>query len=388
MAVIIQTIQELKQQAVADLIAEYEGELGIADNKGQLALIAGSIEDAITTAQVGQTFGNYTLLEHISRQATPVTATLNSEQDPFGTLQDWGITFNNPIKVATPSEGTIDATFTGASNVSIGDQWRANDGTVVEATEAVVIAGPETVTIQAVSVEAGAETNLTEADELTLVSSLVNYDVAIVGTGGFAGGQNDEEQETFRARVLLAIRAHSTGSQADRYQLAALRAPGVTRAFVEERAPSRGDVTVRFMLDDVRSAFGGLPQGTDGVLPTGPVSTGDQKLVEDEIVADKIRPPAANVYITAPIAKLTIVELSQLEPNNAETQAQVLAQVRDLFRRDTAPGQKLSRSQISAAISASPLEISHTLAQPALDIIPLPGEVPVLNNDEVLFPVI
>lgn len=387
MPVQIPTIEELKIQSVADLIAEYSGELGIVANQGLLALVAGSIEDALSTAQVGQTFGNYTLLEHIALQATPVAATLNSEQDPFGTLQDWGITFNNPIKLATQSIGNIAATFTGASNVAIGDQWRANDGTVLEATDAVVIAGAGTVDIPAISVEKGADTNLAEADQLSLVSSLTNYDSAIVGTSGFVGGQDDEETEVFRSRVLLAIRAHSTGSQADRYQLSALKAAGVTRAFVQERAPTVGDVTVRFMLDVVRSAQGGIPQGTDGVIPTGPASTGDQKLVEDQIVADKIRPPAANVYITAPIAKNVIVELTQLDPNNAETQAQVLAQVRDLFTRDTEPGKKLSRSQISAAISASPLEISHVLGQPATDVLPLPGELPILDSDTIIFPV-
>ena len=386
MAKTIPTIEELKIQSAADLIAVFEGELGVIDNQGQLALIAGSIEDALTAAQAGQTFGNYSLLEHISKQATPVTATLNSEDDPFGTLQDWGITFNNPIKLATGSTGNIEAIFTGASTVSIGDQWQTNDGIIIEATEEVIIASAGTVLIPAASIETGEDTNLEAGDELSAISNIINLDSATVATSGFVGGQEDEEQETFRARLLVAIRAHTTGSQKDRYEVAALRAAGVTRAFVEERAPTRGSVTIRFMMDEVRSDFDGIPQGTDGVIPIGPESTGDQKLVEDEIIAAKIRPPAADIHIIAPIGLPVIVALSSLNPNTPEVQAEITAQVIDLFKRETEPGKVLTRSQISAAISAAQGEISHVLSLPASDVIPLAGELPVLDSGTVIPP--
>jgi len=387
MAITIPTIEELKTRGAADLIAAFEEELGIIDNQGQLALIAGSIEDALITAQAGQTFGNDSLLQHISLQVTPISATLNSTEDPFGTLQDWGITFNNPIKLASVSTGNVSATFTGASNIAIDDQWRANDGIVVAATEAVIIAGAGVVSIPAASVEKGGNTNLAEADQLTAISSIINMETdALVDTGGFTGGQDDEEQEPFRARLLIAIRAHTIGSQADRYQLAALKAAGVTRAFVEERAPTIGSVTVRFMMDIVRAAFNGIPQGTDGIIPSGPASTGDQKLVEDQIIAAQIRPPAAQVHIVSPIALSVAVTLSDLQPNTTEVQAAINAEVKDFFSRETEPGSVLTPSQISAAISAATGEISHVLSDPTADIIPTPGELPILLGGEVTFP--
>lgn len=387
MATTTPTIEELKNQSVADLIASFMGDLGVIDNQGALALVAGSIEDALTTAQAGQTFGNYSLLDHIAKQVTPVTATLNSEEDPFGTLQDWGIAFNNPIKVATGSTGNVSATFTGATTVLLSTQFRANDGTIVETTEEVIIAGAGVESLPAASVETGAITNLLAADQLTAVSSVVNMESAtVVAAGGFIGGQDDEEQEPFRARLLVAIRAHSEGSQADRYETAALRAPGVTRVFVDERAPSRGSVTIRFMMDVVREANNGIPIGTDGIIPTGPESTGDQLLVENEIIAAEIRPPAADVYIVAPVALPVIVELSALNPNTPEVQAEITAEVKDLFTRDIAPGKILSRSQISAAISSARGEISHTLDTPAADVVPAAGELPVLDSGVVIFP--
>ena len=97
MAIEIKTIEDLKAIFVTELIAAFEGDLGIIDNQGQISLIAGSIEDALASADAGSIAGNYTLLQHISLQATSVTATLNSSVDPWGTLQDWGIAFNAPI---------------------------------------------------------------------------------------------------------------------------------------------------------------------------------------------------------------------------------------------------------------------------------------------------
>ena len=373
MAIEIKTIADLKAIFITELIAAFEGDLGIVDNQGQISLIAGSIEDALAAADAGSIAGNYTLLQHISLQATPVTATLNTEIDPWGTLQDWGIAFNAPIKVATGSAGTADIPFTGIATVLAGTQFKANDDTIVETTTEITSTGVEVINTPIISQEVGADTNLLEGDQLSLISPINNVDPAVVGAGGMAGGQDDETPEVFRARLLVAIRAHSIGSQEDRYEVAALSAPGVTRVFVDPRQPSVGAVTIRFMLDEVRAPTG-IPVGTDGIIPILE-SLGDQLLVEQAIIAAKIRPPAATVYISAPVPKLVDIEINNLTPDTPETRASVDLEIADFFKRSTSPGSTMEPSNLSAAISSVALEDSHELTDPIAPVTSLPGEL-------------
>lgn len=378
MAIEIKTIKDLKAIFITELIAAFNGELGIVDNQGQISLIAGSIEDALAAADAGSVAGNYALLQHISLQATPVTATLNSDTDPWGTLQDWGIAFNSPIKVATGSEGTIDITFTDIDTVPAGTQLKANDDTIVETTTEIISSGAEVINTPIISQEVGADTNLLAGDQLSLISPINNVDSAVVGASGMTGGQDDETQEPFRARVLIAIRAHSIGSQEDRYEVAALSAPGVTRVFVDPREPSVGSVTIRFMMDEVRAPTG-IPIGTDGIIPLIE-SLGDQLLVEQAIIDAKIRPPAATVYISAPIAKFVDIELTNLTPDTADVRSAIEVEIADFFKRSMIPGSTLQPSNLSAAISSVQLEDSHELTVPINPVASLPGELLLPGN--------
>lgn len=378
MAIEIKTIADLKAIFITELIAAFEGDLGIVDNQGQISLIAGSIEDALAAADAGSIAGNYTLLQHISLQATPVTATLNTDIDPWGTLQDWGIAFNAPIKVETGSAGTADITFIGIATIPAGTKFQANDATVVQTTTEITSTGAEVINTNIVSVEVGADTNLLAADQLSLISAINNVDTALVGAGGMTGGQDDETQEVFRARLLVAIRAHSIGSQEDRYEVAALSAAGVTRVFIDPRQPSVGDVTIRFMMDEVRAPTG-IPIGTDGIIPIIE-SLGDQLLVEQAIIDAKIRPPAATVYISAPVPKLVNIEITNLTPDTPETRAAVDVEIADFFKRSTSPGSTMEPSNISAAISSVPLEDSHELTDPIAPVTSLPGELLLVGN--------
>ena len=187
------------------------------------------------------------------------------------------------------------------------------------------------------------------------------------------GGQDDETQEAFRSRLLIAIRAHSIGSQEDRYEVAALSVPGVTRVFVEPRQPSIGAVTIRFMMDEVRLPDG-LPLGDGGVIPLLQ-GVGDQLLVENAIIAAKIRPPAATVDIYAPVGKTVDIEITNLTPDTPDVRAAVELEIKDFFRRSTKPGGTLEPSNLSAAISSVSLENSHQLTQPAVPVTSLPGEL-------------
>lgn len=382
----IPDIETLKQESTADLIAAFDGDLGVLNADGQLALIAGSIEEALAAMTAGQTFGLYTLEEHIARQATPATATLNTSDDPWGLLQDWGISFSVPYGTESGSVGTIDAVFDGATTVLEGTQFRANNGETFTVTIEKEITEAGTFELDAESDGTGPDTNLGTGAQLTAVTSVVNMqDAATVGTDGFTGGQDDDEQEPYRTRVLAGIRAPDVGSSDARYRLAALSVPGVTRAFVTQRAPTVGALTVHFMMDEIRSANNGIPQGTDGIIPTVE-ATGDQKLVADAITSAKIRPPAADVHVNAPVALPVTTTLSNLTPDTTDVRAAVTAEVRRFYQTETAPGKRLAPSQISSAISAANGEESHILSSPAAEVLPAAGEIPILENDVVNFP--
>ena len=131
--------------------------------------------------------------------------------------------------------------------------------------------------------------------------------------------------------------------------------PGVTRAWVAKAPLVPGNVTVFFTMDVAEAAYGGFPQGTNGVaaLETrDTAATGDQLAVANYLFP--LRPVTPIVYAVAPQASVRAFTLAGLTGIAAAQQAQVTAALTTLFLQKDSPlaTTSIEQSDVAAAIGA------------------------------------
>ena len=136
----------------------------------------------------------------------------------------------------------------------------------------------------------------------------------------------------------------------------ALQVTGITRAWCAPPSTTNlGTVTVYFMMDVSEAAFGGFPQGTNGVaaLETrATVATGDQLAVANYLYA--LRAVTMLVYAVAPQASTQAFTIAGLSGISSAQQAQVSTALTTLFLQKDSPlaTTSIEQSDCAAAITA------------------------------------
>lgn len=348
------TLSEQRQLARAD----FQLHLAEAD-----ALLRQSNVRVLADVQAGLIHGLLDYLAWIVEQILPDTA------DGVYLLR-WASIFGIERKAASKASGT--ALFTGinGSVINAGTPLQAVDGTAFITSEAGAIAdGSAEIAIEA-ALE-GAAGNLEAGVKLQLAEAVAGVDAeAEVAAGGTAGGADEEPLEELRARLLSRLREPPQGGASHDYVAWAWEVPGVTRAWVYKGEMGAGTVTVRFMMDEVRAAQNGIPQG-DGA----PAYTGDLALMFNHI--EGLRPVTADLYVAAPVAVPLNITIGNLNPDTPEIRTAIEAEVNDLLRRDAVPGGTIYLSRLIEAISVAAGESSHTLTAPAANVEHATGEIAV-----------
>ena len=70
----------------------------------------------------------------------------------------------------------------------------------------------------------------------------------------------------------------------------------------------------------------------------------------------------------------------RIVPDTSAVREAVKAELHDLFTREAEPGITLLKSHIDEAVSITSGEEDHLLLEPAVNIVPASGELPVLRN--------
>lgn len=291
----------------------------------------------------------YGYIEYLNRQQFFDTA--ESEY-----LDRWASIFGLVRKKATRASGQIIFRFsTGLVNIPDGTILQSDDGIQYKTTGPVASSGVAEVE----ALNEGTEGNQLVGDVLNLVSPIAGVfgEVEIVKLGG---GSPAESDDSLRDRLLSRVREIPHGGTESDYVQWALEVPGVTRAWCFPQEEGEGTVAVRFVCD-----------GMDNIIP--------DKAMLDKVFEhlDKLRPVTAHLYVHPPKIKLVNISISGLLPDDAEVRAAVHQELKDLFAREGAPGQRIYLSHIRAAISAALGEEDHTVVAPLAD--PLPE-----SNDELL----
>lgn len=316
------TLSQLRAQAAADI----QGSLPGAD-----ALLRFSNLNVLAAVLAALTNGNYGYLDWIAGQATPFTATAEY-------LEAWAALKNITRNAPTIASGSVQFTGTTGLSIPAGTSIVRGDGVLYTTGAAVTLAaGVATATITAVN--AGSVANSAAATLFTLGTAIAGINSTGTATTAITGGTDAETDGSLRSRMLQAYAAAPQGGDLADYVTWALAVPGVTRAWNGGVVGGAGTVRVYFMMDVAESAFGGFPQGTNGVATNetrATAATGDQLAVANYIYP--LRPVTALVYAYAPINNPVAFTITGTAAWSAPTKTAVQAAMAAVFTAQAAPG--------------------------------------------------
>lgn len=275
-------------------------------------------------------------------------------------------------KSASTAAGTVTVTGKIGGMIEAGDEAVAKDGTVLVATVGLTLEAT-TAPLAVEAKETGAAGNLAAGVKVSFTRAIVDVDAeaTVAGTAGLSGGADIEDIEDYRERILEYMREPPMGGDENDYVKWAKEVPGVTRAWVYPKEMGLGTVTLRFMMDKVRAAFDGIPQGT--TASTLAAGDGDQQTVFDYIVSR--RPVTADLFVVAPIPDAIDVTIADLSTDTPAVRADIAANIADAIRRDSKPGGITRASRIDEAVSIATGEDWHTLVAPAGNVTHATGHI-------------
>jgi uncharacterized phage protein gp47/JayE len=324
-------------------------------------MIGNSVLRVMSDAMAGCTHLVLRYIDWLARQFLPDTA----EQewlDRHGNIWLTNADNTKGRKSATYAEGIV--SFTGNNLFVIpSNSVLESLGVTYETTEEIII-GTTATTGPVRCLQAGAIGNLEPNETMTFQTPLAGIDTSAI-VQIMDGGTDQETDDELRERVLLRIQNPPMGGDATDYVQWALAVPGVTRAWaVQEMGP--GTITVRFLMDDLRSSNYGLP--------TAP----DIQTVFDYI--DLKRPVTVkDLFVEAPVPYFYDITISELSNDTEAVRAAIEASIKAMEFRKSKPGQTWYRSWVDEAISAAVNEDHHELTFDTA-IMPQVGYMPFVRT--------
>lgn len=358
------TLTELRARVQADIKSELQG--SDPSLKYSPLRIMGD-------AQAGMGHEHYGYLDYIARQAVPFTAT-----DEF--LEGWAGLKGVTRTGATEATGSLAIEGLAATFIPSGTLLVRGDGVEYVTTADITLDGTGEGGGPAEASEPGSSGNGDAGMVFTLGTAIAGI-TSVEASTAFTGGADAEDDDSLRSRMLQAYASPAQGGNEADYVRWAREVPGVTRAWAYGNVLGVGTVSVYFMMDDVRSAFDGFPQGTDGGATaetrTAP-ATGDQLIVANHIYP--LRPVTALVYAIAPLSTAVNFTIDNIATASAATKAAIAAAIADVFQREGEPGGTINLSSIESAIAAIALTAGFVITTPSDNIALSTGHLPVLGT--------
>lgn len=327
------------------------------------ALLRRCTESVLAVVWGGAVHMLHGYLEWVAKQLFATTA----ERDA---LLEIGTTYGLSPIAATFAAGTVEATGVDGYPIDAGTYLVHSSGQRYSVSALATIAGGKaSVSIEAV--EAGVDGNLESSETLSFESPVAGVDTtATVEAAGLTGGNDEEDTEEFRARLLLRMHEPPAGGREADYEGWALAVAGVTRAWVYPNEDGLGTVVVRFVRDD----------DVGSIFP----DAGEVAAVQAALDAE--RPITAAVTAKAPTSLAVNFDLwIDTDEDDATVKARVEAELADLFDGDAEPGDGAGRgtvylSRMLTAIGNADGVNNFGLIAPAADIVPVLGVLPIVGT--------
>jgi len=330
-------------------------------------------------AVAGLAYLNYGYLDWIAKQGVPYTAS-----GEF--LYAWGAMKNVYPKSPTVASGAV--TFPGTPGVIVpaGTQVVRSDAATFTTQASATVGTDSTLVVQVTADLAGEAGNTPVGGLMTLGTSITGVQSTGAVTAVITGGADQELDEAFFGRMLAAYQSTPNGGSDNDYVNWALDVPGVTRAWCMPNGFGTGTVVVYSMLDDANAAYGGFPQGTNGIsssdnrATSGNLAAGDQLIIANSVYIQQ--PVTAMVYHCAPIAAPIAWTITGLIGASTATRTAVAAAISGVLFDQGAPladGSSVDVSDVGAAISAIAGTQGFVITSPVANIPNTLGHLPTLG---------
>ena len=278
------------------------------------APIPNSALRVLTDSNSGLAYLNLKYIDWLANQLLPDTAE-TSWLDRHANIWVGG------RKLGAFASGTV--TFTGTAGAVVPSGTILTYNSSSYQTTADVTIGPGATAGPVVASVGGSAGNLAAGMGLSLAIAISNVDGgATVVT--MTGGIDVEIDADLRVRVLRRIQNPPMGGDAGDWEAWALSVPGVTRAWCSPMEMGPGTVTLRFMMDEVNSAYGGFPQASDCAAMLSFLNTVRPVTVKD-------------LFAIAPLPELINFTVSGLALAGSSTQAAIAANVTAMLTDRAAP---------------------------------------------------
>ncbi|KHA57125.1 hypothetical protein NM74_07825 [Aeromonas hydrophila] len=280
-------------------------------------------------------------------------------------LQRWGSLRSVYPLSAVGASGTITVTGQPAALVKSGELLTRADGWEYLVTQTTNLDDTGSAIVPVVSVEGGYAGNADPSTTVRFGRALSGIAPAAIVVS-IGGGADAEKIDAYRDRVIFRWRNPPQQGALHDYEAWAREAhPAVTRAWAYRNEMGPNTVTVRIVTDQD---------------PAGPIPS---QAVIDAVYSHirAIMPATPELYVVAPIQVVVDVEVVLL-PDDATVRAAAQLEIQDWFVSDPdlKPAGWVYRSRLSEAISKTPGERAHELRQPATNLHPGTGELPVLGT--------
>lgn len=338
------TLQDLVKRIYTDL----ESKSGIKSP------LKKSVLKALAYAIAGVIHMLFGFLDYIYKQAFPTTCDET-------VLVVWAYVYDVARKVASFSERDVQFTGANGSVIEAFTLVKFTDGTEFLTQSQVTIA-LGVANVKVICKTAGLSGNIDQGFKLSLVSPVTGVQSqATIQSTGIIDGQDQEDFELWRERILLRIKEPPHGGNIQDYKTWALAQVGVTRAWPYANYLGIGTVGLAFVNDAELDIF---------------PSPAEVQAVQSAL--DILRPVTAQLTVFSPV-KNEIAFSIQIFPNTAEVQAAITSNLKDLFKREAIPGGTVQISRVREAVSLAVGESDHVLISPLVNITSSTGNLSVLG---------
>jgi len=371
MALTRATLTELVARIVADIDSKFTG---------ATSALRRSVRYVLATVFAGVANLMYGWLEYNKEQAFVTQA---AEDDG---LPEQAALYGVVRKAATAAEGDVLVTGVLASTIAVGTKmYREDDQREYKTTEAYTINGPSQVgstdatkVISVTAVIAGSDANENAGTTLLFVTIPLNVNASgVVQSGGITGGTDIEDVADWRARILARKQKPAHGGADFDYVAWMLENSNVTRAWcVANYLSISGAVGCAFVNDN---------EASGKIIPsTAVLATMKEYLIEhtDPATGDSVgiplgaREALTMIQLTALAQDYTI----SISPYNDDVIDRIEDEITAFYRREAGPGETLSLSRLSEAISVAKGEFKHKVVSPTSDPVAESTELPTVGT--------
>lgn len=354
-----------QRKNLTTLIQEAQQDVADGGMPGVGVPVPGGFLDKLTKYLAGLIYEVYTYVDWVAKQCVPWTAT---DEYLHGWAQFRGVT----RKDATQAVGNITIYGTANATVNAGTIVTRNDGVQYVINGNVTIGNTGVATATITSVDYGLAVNAPIGTTLNLATPVLNVQNKTIAATEITGALDQEDDDSFRSRMLLKYQEAPQGGSIRDYEQWALAVPGVTRAWCNPHGQGLGTVEVYPMFDVLRADRAGFPLGNSGVasseMRSNVKATGDLVVVADYIYP--LRPATAIVHVRAPQRANVNVVISGLSVDSAATRNAINVAIDNkLVEVGTALGGYVYPSDIFDAIK-SVSDVEHfSLSSPTAPVV-------------------